>query len=433
MTIAFEAQQYYDHARIKWGDEVSFPNTRSITQYTHRIYNRYPARSISLVPRAILKALRSQSHTHRPLRVLDPFMGSGTTAVESVLQGMQPFGVELDPFARLISEVRVRPYRDDELRRLRTTFLQIASTWRDFPPDENLAPDLENISYWFDDNTFARLLQLKNAIYTLARTHAADLDFLRIVLADIIRPVSKAERQTLKPYISKKYEKQPADVGAAFVKSFEAHYAALAEYSQVISLTAPPITWLGANGTDFKTSRVKMDVAITSPPYINALDYVRCIKIESAWVGTGSDIVFSELRKSQVGDPSRGSKQVDPIVCRRLHKIVVEIEKVDPNRAATILGYFQDMLHNLKSVYAALRPGGEYHIILGDSVIRDVAIPTHCLLAELGKASGFEWVNYYYYKIKDHRTSIPRNGQGGKIEIEHVISLRKPEHHNGNS
>jgi DNA modification methylase len=171
-----------------------------------------------------------------------------------------------------------------------------------------------------------------------------------------------------------------------------------------------------------------MDVAITSPPYINALDYVRCIKIESAWIDTGDDTLFSDLRHKHVGDSSRALRQVDSIVDSSVHKIVRSIEKVDPRRASTVLGYFQDMLCNLNCVFDVLRPGGQYHIIVGDSVIRGVSVPTHRLLAEIGESIGFEWTAYYYYRIKDHRTSIPRNGQGGKIDIEHVISLQKPTH-----
>src|SRR5947209_11057182 len=91
----------YEHAQIKWSDELEFISTRNVKQYTHRLFNRYPARSINLVPKAILKNLRREVGSDELVRVLDPFMGSGTTAVEGCLQGMIPYGVEIDPFARL--------------------------------------------------------------------------------------------------------------------------------------------------------------------------------------------------------------------------------------------------------------------------------------------------------------------------------------------
>lgn len=38
---------------------------------------------------------------------------------------------------------------------------------------------------------------------------------------------------------------------------------------------------------------------------------------------------------------------------------------------------------------------------------------------------GFKWFGYYKYKIKDHRTSIPRGQSHQKIEYEHVLMLKK--------
>ena len=70
---------FYNPYTLDWGNEIEFPSSRNVKEYGNRVYNRYPARSIFLVPRAIL------SHqADRPLNVLDPFMGSGTTAVETV-------------------------------------------------------------------------------------------------------------------------------------------------------------------------------------------------------------------------------------------------------------------------------------------------------------------------------------------------------------
>ena len=87
--------------------------------------------------------------------------------------------------------------------------------------------------------------------------------------------------------------------------------------------------------------------------------------------------------------------------------------------------YFNDIRNNLLCVKATLKKGGEYHMIIGDNVIKKVEISTHRLIAEIAKDIGFEWFGYYKYVIKDHRTSIPRMDNGGKIKYEYVIMLRK--------
>jgi DNA modification methylase len=419
-------EQFYSHSNALWDASLDFPNTRRIRQFTHRIFNRYPARSISLVPRSILEDLQATRATasRGSLRVLDPFLGSGTTAVEAALQGMLPYGVELDPFARLISEVRVRAYSQQALTRLHNHFEAIRNSWQQYSPNEDLAPQLHNIDHWFDEGNFKDLLKLKQSIYEVTATSNADRDFLRVVLADIIRPCSKAERQTLKPYISKKFTKIPAQVDSTFQKSFQAHFKALEEFSAHVGYQEGSIQWLGTDGREFE-SKAEIDVAITSPPYINALDYVRCIKLESAWIDCGNQESFNELRRRHIGDLPRATAAISPPVNEIVKPLVEMIQEVDPRRSAVVAGYFQDMYSNLRCTHASLKPGAEYHVIVGNCFIRQVYVPTHEILAKLGESVGFKWKGYYKYRIKDHRTSIPRGGNGGKIDVEHVITLRK--------
>ncbi|MGE0875416.1 MAG: hypothetical protein AB7O31_12175 [Burkholderiales bacterium] len=417
-------QESYDHSQVPWGGELEFPSTRNLRQLAHRIYNRYPARSISLVPRSILLGL-GKSNEGRVTTVLDPFMGSGTTAVEAQVLGFTPMGVELDPFARLIATVRTTALDGSAKSELMRAYKAIGKTWKKTKANKTLTPQLTGIQYWFASKQFLDLLKLKTAIY-LETEEGVVRDFLRVTLADMVRPCSKAERQTLKPYISTKYLKAPAEVGAAFDKSFNAHLLAVEEIQSIYPGKRKSIQWLGSDGSNFREPEQSVSVAITSPPYINALDYVRCIKLESAWVDTGRDDVFQTVRKKHVGERIHEEKDLHPAVLSVVGGLVKRIERLDSARARVVRSYFNDMLRNLECVFRALVHGGEYHLIIGNSVVRGVEVETHSITARLAETLGFRWGGYYKYRIRDHRTSIPRKGQGGKIEFEHVISLRKP-------
>lgn len=380
----------YIHSEIPDGAQLEFVNSRNLKQYTHRLYNRYPARSISLVPQAILLALASQRGAP-PARVLDPFMGSGTTALEATLLGMDPYGVEIDPFARFIADMKVRFYSDTEMAELEAKFREIVGRWGDFSIAKDLRPELTNIEYWFDETNFADLMRLKSCIYAVSES-VVQLDFFRLVMADIIRPCSKSERQTLKPYISRKYPKIPAAVGPSFEKSFYEYLAAVREFSQEVGGPTRGIKWIGFDGTKFETVGEAVDVAITSPPYINSIDYVRSIKLESSWIGFADDRTLASVKNIHVGEARRDTAEIPEVVKQIVHPFSDIIQMKDRKRGDLVLTYFADMLSNIKSVYDALAHGGEYHIIVGESVIRGVRVPTHTLLAQLGSVIGFQLV-----------------------------------------
>jgi len=400
---------------LDWGEEIYFPSSRNVKEYGNRIYNRYPARSIFLVPRAILSSKYNQG-----LSILDPFMGSGTTAVETVLSGNIPFGIEMDPFARMVAEVSSYVYEESEISEIKHFATSILKHWNTY--DSLPKPSLTGIDRWFKVGDIEKLLKLKNAILSISPEKYKH--FFLIVFADCIKPVSLMERQSLKPYISTKFPKITKDVESSFSYSFDAHITALEEMSEE-KKPQRSIIWIGDDATDFSLDNPQIDVAITSPPYINALDYTRCIKIESAFCDTIDNTIANELRKKQVGHERRKNQKIEDFVTDLFEPFYKAIYPVDQARAMTCRAYFNDMYKNFECVYNALKVGGEYHVIIGDNTIKNVDIPTHELLLEIGIHVGFNCFGYYKYAIKDHRTSIPRNCEKSKIGYEHVIMLRK--------
>ena len=405
----------YNPYTLKWGEEIEFPSTRLLLEYGNRVYNRYPARSIFLVPRSILA-----QHTGKKINVLDPFMGSGTTAVETVLSGNIPYGAEMDPFARLIAEVSSTTYNTKELGELLQTHDTISETFLSFKADD--IPGLRGIERWFKPADLSDLLKLKRCITEVVCDKY--IPFMLVAFADAIKPVSLMERQSLKPYISKRYPKETKSVKESFDYSFNAHYKAISDMSS-FSESGNGITWVGHDATNFKYPEGSIDLAITSPPYINALDYTRCVKIEGALCGCINDSIAKNMRNIQLGHENRKNADISDRVFRLFEPYFQEIKEKDITRAKLCLSYFNDMLKNLLCVYDVLRTGGEYHIIIGDNTIKNVHIPTHEIIDALAQSVGFTLFGYYKYKIKDHRTSIPRGQFHQKIVYEHVLMLKK--------
>lgn len=408
-----------DLVDLEWGAEISLPTSRPLSQSAHFVGGRYPCRSVAYVPRLLLQSEFKDSSDHT---VLDPFMGSGTTAIEASKKAKQVYGVEVDPYARLVATVSTTKYSLSELASLESLIQEILGSVEGFSPDERLLPELTNIEYWFDEENYFNLLKLKTAIIKLAGNKKQS-DFLMTAFGDIIRACSKAERQSLKPYISKKYAKNPKPVFEEFSKIAPKYLVAVSEN---ISNNSDGIAWVGDDATNFEL-KSGIDVAITSPPYINAMDYTRCIKLESAWIGLANDSIIKSIRGRQLGEGSRRhSIKETPSITKICLAYFPTLEELDPVRFQTACAFFEDMKNNLLSVRQALKPGGKYFVIIGNSTIRGIEIPTHEVLAEIALSVGFEWKSYFHYRIRDHRTSIPRGDRGGKIDSEHVIGLTKP-------
>lgn len=400
---------------LEWGEEISFPSSRDVQEYGNRIYNRYPARSIFLVPRAILA-----NKTDAGIKVLDPFMGSGTTAVETVISGNNPYGLEMDPFAKMVAEVSSTAFSYDEISRIESLAKSLQKNWKRYAAYET--PNLQGIERWFKDEDFIQLLQLRKAIEIIIPEEFKK--FFLVTFADAIKPVSLMERQSLKPYISTKFPKETKSVGDSFSYSFEAHLSALKEMASA-QKSRKDIYWIGEDATDFHYCGNDIDIAITSPPYINALDYTRCIKIESALCGTIDDASANHLRQMQVGHERRRNQDISNYVTNLFSPYYALIAQLDLMRAKTCLAYFNDIYKNLGCVFNSLKQKGEYHVIIGDNTIKGVDIPTHDIIRQMALSIGFSCFGYYKYAIKDHRTSIPRNKAKSKIQVEHVLMLKK--------
>ncbi|HHT9120425.1 MAG TPA: DNA methyltransferase [Candidatus Hypogeohydataceae bacterium YC41] len=73
----------------------------STTYLTHGIHNVYPAKFIPQVPRFVIKRFNLKGKI-----ILDPFAGSGTTAVESLITGNSNISNDINPITKFLMEVQ---------------------------------------------------------------------------------------------------------------------------------------------------------------------------------------------------------------------------------------------------------------------------------------------------------------------------------------
>jgi hypothetical protein len=78
--------------------------SRLQTSYITHDYHRYPAKFIPQLARRIIKENSDVGDL-----VCDPFMGSGITLIEAIINGRQAYGTDINPVSVLISRAKTTP------------------------------------------------------------------------------------------------------------------------------------------------------------------------------------------------------------------------------------------------------------------------------------------------------------------------------------
>ncbi|OCA97839.1 DNA methyltransferase [Clostridium beijerinckii] len=402
--------------------EINQPNPNS---YTHN-YFKYPCKFIPEIPRWAIKTYLN-SENIKQKRILDPFAGSGTTLLEASLMGLDSVGTEIDEIAKLIIKVKTTQLTEDEIQTVKSFTLRITRNLEEnkFTDNEITLPYINNLEHWFNENALRGLGYLYNKILAEIDNEKVR-DFLLISMAGIIKRVSNADDISPKPYVSNKVIKNPPAVAKSFLDTIEKNI------SGMITMKSKEMGNVVVRGDalHIPESENTIDLAITSPPYINAFDYVRTLRLENLWLQLSTEDELREKKKNYLGTESinvKKEKENTDILSESdlLKKYYQEVQEVDEKRALIIKRFFEDMKKNLEEVYRVLKPGGYYGIVIGNSKIRNVDIESWKVLNDIGQDIGFKYETHFAYSIKNPYIRIPRANKGGKISLDHILVLVK--------
>lgn len=404
--------------------------SNGISSYTHGFF-KYLCKFIPHVPRwAIKKYVKTDDSW-----VMDPFCGSGTTLVESTLLGCNAVGIDFDPLSNLITRAKSTPFKVKKLSDLKVQISGLLNyIERCKRVDQGLVPSIPNLQLWFSQKACDDLVKIKQGINQLKEgSHDEHIeDFFNVCFASIIKRVSNADSQSPKPYVSKKIKKIPGDAIELFKKEVNENFRKLEEFSSA-ALPCKRFVMRGdARHVDnfFRRRKIvhSIDLAVTSPPYINAFDYVRSLKLENLWLDLLDPNELGQHNQEQIGTEKI---KLDTTIIdsmqryNELFKTFQKIAEKDRRRAHVVMKYFYDMRLNLISVKNVLKPNGTYCIVVGNSKIRDVEIPTHKYLIQLAEDVGFKLDGLFGYVIKNPYLRIPRQGRGGLIKVDWVMAFKK--------
>lgn len=374
-----EIKQFAQKSNSKSGfdvlDEVNWDFKDKKTQYlTHRFHS-YPARFIPQIPRTFIKLFTKKGDV-----VLDPFAGCGTTLIESQLLNRHSIGNDLNPLATLISKVKTTTISINRLETITKLLEKIEKEIKTnnrklkFPKLPN-----RNISNLFNDKMLEEIQIIKENIDELDDKEIFNLSL--VALSSTIRAIIESENGDNIPKIFK----NKINMMIENLKEFNKYV----DNQTKVSIITGDSRKLKSVESDF------VDLIVTSPPYVNALDYYRVHMYNMLWLGMN----YSAFKQNEIGGHS--------------HHLF--------NRFRLLSEYLGDMLRSMIEMNRVMKKSKICAIVIGNSSIDYELIESYKHFMNMAKFIGFE-VKKSIFRNIDKSAKYFSNG---KIDDEFIVVLQK--------
>ncbi len=414
--------------------------TRDVNSYTHG-FHKYPAKFIPQIPRWAINSYVSQGKNQV---ILDPFVGSGTTLVEGLLYGCHVVGIDIDPLSILISKVKTTRLNEKKLLLISDWLIKkIHST-----KTGSFMPDCVTLGHWFIKDAINKLSIIRTLINQIPEvfgdgSEEKDIqDLLIICFSSIIRKVSNADNESQKTYVSHTKIKNPEEVYSLFIKQLKYFIERALLFSRSIdpSLKVKIYQTSSSTSLDEYLSDINVNLVVTSPPYIKAIDYIYNQMIELFWIGDLFHMQTQTKQNSKKPDyiGNKHVQKADYIEYNPFHT-VMGIEELDHSlqqvyyndskngHRHSFIGYkyFVDMEAHFSKIAPFLSPDTHYIMVVGNSSVSGVYFDTANYLTQIAERNGFSLTNKWGYLIKNRFMRFDRKGRGGIIDIDWVLDFKK--------
>lgn len=413
------------HALIRRDLSFKGRSTGYASHNTHAFAAKFPPQ----LPRMFIDELTQPGEL-----IIDPMAGSGTTLVEAMFASRRGLGVDLDPLAVKISKAKTTKY---DLASLEVTAEKIVDHARLISatlPDHRFGPWFRELTpktaqfleYWFLPDTANQLWSLIQGIRKLCLD--SQRNFFEVIFSSLI--ITKSGGVTLARDLAHSRPHKVADKSIRnAIDLFRDNAKKAILSASAIQDTSGSALAIQADSRCLPIQSSSVDLIVTSPPYANAIDYMRAHKFSLIWLGHDIESL-SAHRRRYIG-AELGDQDGFDVNSKTAINILREIKERDRPRAAIIAKYFRDMQVSIGEMYRVLKVGRAAVIVIGCSTVRGLTIPTPFVLAEIAERAGFKVVGIAERQIDRDKRLMPISIESSKFGIEarihreHVIALVK--------
>lgn len=397
------------------GNDVTFANNKNIS--IHRWYPYIEGFSQGFVDEILDKF-------NQDILVYDPFNGSGTTTLTCSYRGIKSIGTEVNPLMRFVANTKVNTVKSiidnnkiDEIKK----FINEVKNNIDFENieiNEYINPCYIN-SDFFSETALKQIAFIKSKI-----SNINDEDIINIAklgLASICVECSNMIRSVdLRRRKGKEFDRIPKNIIDRYIDQLNIMVNDINEYKQ---FNIENMDIIGQNAKlSYEKYKNKVDLIITSPPYVNGTNYFRNTKIE-LWIldFIEKDEDLKYLRgEAMTAGINNVSNRIDEITqFDFVEQYATQLDRVasDKRIPKLIRSYFSDIDKVFKNFYNILKTNGLIYFDIGDSQYYNVHIPVDVIIQKIAELNGF---NTKLVNIARNRRS-----KNGMLLTQKVIVFEK--------
>ncbi len=364
----------------------------------------------------------------RPSHVIDPFGGSGTTAITCQLLGIDATTIEVNPFLADVIRAKTSNISAETLIEAAQGFRRsLARTKADLEVLDHLPPtfvESQGKERWIFSESFA--LRLSQYLKCIRQMEDKDVQrFFRVALGAVLVECSNVYVNGKGRRYRGKWQETQAN---AELLDFRFHEQFNRAFEDVHRFAARPVTDIqvvhGDSRTAMKSVQAPADLIVFSPPYPNSFDYTDIYNVELwalGYLSTKQDntmlrqsTVHSHVQIQRIAEKPINTSATLTAAVKKLDAKLDELW--DVRIPEMVLGYFRDLERILLESFRLLTERGKVMMVVGDSRYAGILIDVPTILVELACAIGY--TKTQIFEVRKMRASAQ---QGGSHHLRECI------------
>ena len=369
--------------------------TQKDTSYATHGFHKYPAK---FIPQLAKRCIEENTKINEI--VCDPFMGCGTTLIESLVSGRKTVGVDINPVAYLISKVKTTPINPEKLKQetdkvlfdLEMYFKSKNQKQKTLSKIEivPVIPTNERINYWFPDKKSRDELSI--ILGRIDTIKDKDIrDFCLCAFSNILKNASIWLMKSIKPTrdLNKKID-IPLNLFSRQIKKMirgnDVYWNILS--TNVKGNLKSYLNLKNADARNLPAENNSVSLIVTSPPYVTSYEYADLHQLTALWLEYTKSV--NGFREVFIGSIHKKEFDHNGIKSKLAKQEIEELSKKSKKESESVRNYFFEMQQCFEEMYRVLKPKGRACIVIGNTELKKVPILNAEVFTEMMISLGFK-------------------------------------------